>query len=56
MKKRFAYGMKIDYCGNIYEYIDDDHGYMIFQDVNSDNYIKIHCTNFSTARFDVIEI
>lgn len=54
--KEFTYGAKIDYCGNIYEYVDDDHGYMIFQDVNAiDNYIKIHCTNFDTSRFDIIK-
>lgn len=38
--------MKIEYLGNIYEYIGDEHGYMYFQSVNDDSWVKFHCTNF----------
>lgn len=41
--------MKIEYLGNIYEYIADENGKAIFQNVNDDGYIEIdliHCTGY----------
>lgn len=48
-------GTKIDYFGNVYEYIGDEKGYMYFQSVNDDTYIKFHCTNFYSRDIEIVE-
>ena len=37
---------KIEYCGNVYEYIGTDLDWIYFQSVNDDSYIRFHVTTF----------
>ena len=54
-KMKIKLGTKIDYFGNVYEYIGDEKGYMYFQSVNDDTHIKFHCTNFYSRDVEIIE-
>lgn len=46
-------GTKIDYLGNVYEYIGNEEGWMYFQSVSNDSYVRFHCTNFYNHNFEI---
>lgn len=52
--KKIEIGTKIEYLGNIYEYIGDEKGWMYFQSVNDDSWIRFYCTNIDRYRFYIL--
>ena len=52
--KNIKIGTKIEYLGNIYEYIGDEKGWMYFQSVSNDSYIRFHCTNIYNHDFEIL--
>lgn len=53
MFKNFKIGDRIEYMDRIYEYNRNEHGFLIFKQVdNSDNEIKFHCTTIENREFD----
>jgi hypothetical protein len=52
--KNIKIGTKIEYLGNIYEYIGDEKGWMYFQSVSDDSYIRFRCTNIYNHDFEIL--